>query len=210
VHAGFCESPGVRFPRATLLVVLVHGTRDHAEGLREKVAAVLSPMGLRLSEEKTGVAHIDEGFSFLGFRIQRKRQRGGRRHHVYTYPSKDALASVKRKVRTITRQGTNLSLAVLLHRVNPVLRGWTTFFRHGASKTTFNYLSAFSWRRVVCWLRHKHPRASWKKLRRSYLPGWRPTEGKTVLYNTAAVAVTRYRYRKHIPSPWEQAQRATG
>jgi RNA-directed DNA polymerase len=191
-------------------VVLVSGTRDHAEGLREEVAAVLSPMGLRLSEEKTGVAHIDEGFCFLGFRIQRKRQRGGHRRHVYTYPSKDALASVKRKVRALTRQGTNLSLAVLLHQVNQVLRGWTSFFRHGASKTTFNYLAAFAWRRVVCWLRHKHPRASWKKLRRSYLPGWRPTEGEAVLFDASAVTVTRYRYRKHIPSPWEQPQRAVG
>ena len=48
------------------------GTRSHAEGLREEVAAVLPPMGLRLSESKTRIVPIDEGFDFLGFRIQRQ------------------------------------------------------------------------------------------------------------------------------------------
>ena len=56
----------------------------------------------------------------------------------------------------MTRGATNQSLAVLLHRLNPVLRGWTNYFRHGVSKATFDYLRAFTWRRVVCWLRHKH------------------------------------------------------
>ena len=140
-------------------VVLVAGTRAHAEALRDEVAAVLAPMGLRLSEEKTRIVHIDEGFDFLGFRIQRQPKRGTGKRFVYTYPSKKALASVKAKVRALTRGATNHPLAVLLHRLNPVLRGWTNYFRHGVSKATFSYLRAFTWRRVVCWLRHKHRRA---------------------------------------------------
>ena len=55
-------------------VVIVAGTKAHAEGLRAEVAAVLAPMGLRLSEHKTLTAHIDEGFEFLGWRIQRQTQ----------------------------------------------------------------------------------------------------------------------------------------
>ena len=47
-------------------VVMVHGTRNDAEALRSEVASVLGPMGLRLSETKTRVSHIDEGFDFLG------------------------------------------------------------------------------------------------------------------------------------------------
>ena len=159
-------------------VVLVAGSRAHAEALREEVAAVLAPMGLRLSEAKTRIAHIDEGFDFLGFRIQRHPKRGTGKRYVYTYPSKKALAAVKAKVRTLTRQGTNQPLAVLLRQLNPVLRGWTNYFRHGVSKATFDYLRAFTWRRVVGWLRRKHPRANWKWLRRRYLPRWWPTDGR--------------------------------
>ena len=46
-------------------VVMVSGTKAHAEGLRDQVAAVLFTVGLRLSEEKTMTVHIDEGFDFL-------------------------------------------------------------------------------------------------------------------------------------------------
>ena len=184
-------------------VVLLTGTRQHVEALRPEVAAVLAPMGLRLSAEKTIITHIDKGFDFLGFHIQRKIKEGTQRRALYTYPSKTALASVKAKVRTLTQGNTNQTLANLLQRVNPVLRGWANYFRHGVSSRTFDYLNAFSWRRVVNWLRAKHRRANWKWLRRRYLPGWRPTDGQASLLNPATIPITRYRYRgARIPTPW--------
>jgi len=185
-------------------VVLVAGTRPHAEALRDEAAAVLATMGLRLSVEKTRIAHIDEGFDFLGRHIQRHTKRGTKQQHVYTYPSRRALDSIKDKVRTATqRTTTNQSLADLCGRLNPALRGWTTHFRHDVSKATFSYLQAFVWKRTVRWLRKKHPHASWKHLRRHYLPDWWPTEGERTLFNPSAVPVTRYRYRgDRIPSPW--------
>ena len=158
-------------------VVMVSGTKAHAEGLKDEVAAVLAPMGLRLSEEKTTIVHIDEGFDFLGFRIQRRQQRGSNKAFVYTWPSKKALASIKAKVKAITRQGTNKPLSDLLRQLNSALRGWTTYFRHGASKATFGYLSHYTWFRVIRWLRRKYRHATWKQLRRRYLGnGWWPSK----------------------------------
>lgn len=190
-------------------VVLVKGTQAHAEAIIAEVAAVLAPMGLRLSQTKTRITHIDEGFDFLGFRIQRKRQRGSTRDYVYTYPAKKALASVKARVRTLTAGRTHQPLRELLHHLNLILQGWTNYFRHGASKQTFNYLRAFVWQRVVAWLRRKHTRISWKELRRRYLPGWWPTQDTVRLLNPGAVRVTRYRYRgARIPTPWASAAQA--
>lgn len=105
------------------------------------MAGVLSPMGLRLSEEKTTIVHIDEGFDFLGFRIQRQTKRGSNRQVVYTWPSRKSLDSIMAKVKAISQQGTHQSLANLLNLINPVLRGWTNYFRHGVSKATFHYLN---------------------------------------------------------------------
>ena len=130
--------------------------------LREQVAGVLATVGLRLSAEKTTICHIDEGFDFLGWRIQRHQQRGGHRRYVYTYPSRKALAAVKAKVRAVTGQTTNQSLGLMLLRLNWVLRGWAYYFRHGASSKTFAYLDAFAWRRVIRWLCRKHPRTGWR------------------------------------------------
>jgi RNA-directed DNA polymerase len=186
-------------------VVMVNGTGEHAEALREEMSAVLTPLGLRLSEEKTRTVHIEEGFDFLGFRIQRQPKRGSGKPTVYTYPSKKALASITGKVKTISRQNMNQPLAVLLHRLAPVLRGWVNYFRHGTSKATFDYLRHYAWRRVIVWLRRKHPRATWKWLRRHHLPGWWPTDGATRLFDPMTVPVTRYRYRAaNIPTPWQR------
>jgi hypothetical protein len=50
-------------------VICVAGNREHAEALVTETARVLRPIGLTLSEEKTRITHIDEGFDFLGWRI---------------------------------------------------------------------------------------------------------------------------------------------
>jgi RNA-directed DNA polymerase len=108
------------------------------------------------------------------------------------------------KVKKITRSDYNHLLGQLLHRLNPVLRGWCAYFRSGVSSRTFNYLRAYTWRRVVRWLRRKHRKTSWRWLRRRYLPGWWPTHGTTELFNPGGVSITRYRYRcKNIPTPWQ-------
>jgi hypothetical protein len=75
-------------------LLMVSGTREHAEDVRVQALTVLAPMGLRLSEEKTKITHIDEGLDFLGWRIQRHRKRGTNRYYVYTYPSRKALRAV--------------------------------------------------------------------------------------------------------------------
>ncbi|HWC11118.1 MAG TPA: group II intron reverse transcriptase/maturase [Acidimicrobiales bacterium] len=187
-------------------VVMVAGTRADTEALRVEVAAVIRPMGLRLSEEKTVITHIEQGFDFLGWRIQRQRKRGAVKRYTYTFPSKDSLARVKAKVRTLTRGGTNVPLKVLLYRLNPVLRGWTNYFRPGSSSQTFGYLGHISWWRVVLWLRRKHPRSNWKQLRARYHLWSGISDGDVALFNPESVGTTRYRYRgARIPSPWSRA-----
>ncbi len=187
--------------------LVVSGTRADAEALREEIAGVLSTMGLRLSQEKTLITHIDEGLDFLGWHIQRRRKRGTSRSYVYTYPSRKAVKAVTGKVKTRCRQNTNLPLAALLRQLNPVLRGWTAHFRSGVSSIAFGYLRAFTWRQVVRWLRRKHRGITWRELRRRFcINGWWPADGEVIMFNPGAVRTTRYRYRgTTIPSPWPSA-----
>lgn len=184
-------------------VVMVSGSRAHAEQLRGEVAATLAPMGLRLSHAKTRVVHLDEGLDFLGFRIQRKRKRGHTKHYVYTYPSRKAVMAIKAKVRALTNMSAFPTLSALLSRLNSTLRGWAVYFQHGVCKRTFSAIGAFAWRRVIRWLRKRHRRASWASILRRFLPGWVPTEAGFSLFNPVTVPVTRYRYRgNRIPNPW--------
>ncbi len=184
-------------------VVMVHGSRADAEALWDEVAAVLAPMGLRLSVEKSRVCHVDDGLDFLGFRIQRKVKPGTTKKYVYTWPSKKALASIVGKVRMLTRRRRHRTLADLLHHLTPVLRGWCDYFRHGVSKRTFSYLGYYTWWKVVTWMRKRHHGLGWGVFHRRFLPDWQVNDGTATLFRPDTVEVTRYRYRgAKIDTPW--------
>ena len=135
-------------------VLMVHGERRHAEALREEVAAVLAPLGLRLAPEKTRVVHIDEGFDFLGFTIRRMRKRGTQKYYVYTKPSKKAIQAIKDKVKAKTYRSTrNMDLDELIASLNRSLAGWANYFRHGVSKAVFSTVDNHAWNRLMRWIR---------------------------------------------------------
>ena len=191
-------------------VVMVNGTPDHAQALWGEIESVLAGIGLRLAPEKTRIAHIDEGFDFLGFRVQRHRQWGSERRHVYSYPSKKSRATIRRKVKAITAYPmTGLPARAVLTRVGQVTRGWAYYFRHGASKAAFLDLENYVWHRTWTWLRNKHPKRNAKWIARHYYPraphgalGFPETDGIR-LFRPGSVPITRYRYRgQYIPAPW--------
>jgi RNA-directed DNA polymerase len=192
----------VRF--ADDLVVCVNGTREQAEALLGTLDQRVQAIGLRLKPEKTGITHIDEGFVFLGQRIIRKPK--GPKRYVYTFVCDEALASIMRKVKALTGRSTrNLALADLLRALNRLLRGWTAYFRYASAKRTFSYLGYYAWRRVVGWLRKKHPSWTWKQIRRRYFGKDRLQEQGIVLFNPAGVRVERYVYRgAQITTPWNE------
>ena len=185
-------------------ILLVRATGRTPRRYARRPAAVLAPMGLRLSTEKTKITHIDEGLDFLGWRIQRHRKRGTDRASSTPTPARRPSARSRGKVRTLSRLNKNLPLEVLLHTLNPVLRGWSTYFQPGVSSATFRFLRAFAWRRVIGWLRRKHLRMNWKRLRQRYCHGgWWPSDGNVALFDPGRMRTTRYRYRgAAIPTPW--------
>lgn len=190
-------------------VVMVNGQREDAEALWDEVGQVIAPMGLRLSVEKTRVVHIDEGFDFLGWRIQRRRW-GGRtgKRAVYTYPSKKALASIIDKVREWTRRAKHRTLSDLLRRLNPVLRGWCTYFRHGVSSRTFSYLDHYAFWRVFGWLRKRHAGLNKHTLVDRFMPNWVIKAGRIEMFRPQTLPIQRYRYRgTKIPTPWDSPNR---
>src|SRR5262245_18343974 len=165
-------------------LLMVSGTREHAEQMREHAAAVLAPVGLRLSAEKTKITHIDEGLDFLGWRIQRHRKRGTSRYYIYTYPSRKAVKAVTAKVKTIFRRNVNLPLQTLIRQLNPALRGWCAYFRPGVSAATFADLARYTRDRFWRWARRKHRRITVKTIRRRYCNGGRwPVTTETALLN---------------------------
>ena len=192
-------------------VVLVHGHRSDAETLREDIAQVLAPLGLRLSPAKTQVVHMSEGFDFLGFRIRWRRKRGTSQWYVYTFIADRPLKAVKAKIRAMTHRVSQANPRTILTRINQILRGWANYFRHAVCKHTLSNLKHFAEWRVIRWLRKLH-RWHWKQFRRRFTTAsgrWLPLSmNGIVLFNPASVTVTRYRYRGAIAAPWAKANHA--
>lgn len=181
----------VRF--ADDFVVLVHGTKEQAEALKAETADLLREhMKMELSPEKTLVTHVEHGFNFLGHRIRVKSKRG--KKTLLTYPTKESLMRVKEKVKRITSRATiPLNLGEILAQLNPVLRGWSSYYRYDAAKSTFAYLDYYTWNRVFRWLRKKHHKMSVKRMIARWCPDWEFRDGKTELFRVARVRVERYR-----------------
>jgi RNA-directed DNA polymerase len=187
-------------------VVLVNGTRQHTETLREAIAQVLAPIGLRLSEAKTQVIHMSEGFDFLGFRIQWRRKRGTDRWYVYTFIAKRPQRSLKAKIRHLTHRTSQQDLAVVLLNLNNATHGWANYFRHAVAKHVFRKMDDIAWWRIVRMLQARH-HWNWTDVRRrltSPTGRWLPITADGIsLRKISAIPVTRYRYRgTAIPNPW--------
>ena len=193
-------------------VVLVHGDLADVEALREEVADVLAPLGLRLSQAKTRILHMSDGLDFLGFRIQWRRKRGTTKWYVYTLIADRPIRSLKDKIRALTSRLSQQPPRTVLIRLNQIMRGWSAYFRYAVAKHTMSSLENFVWHRVIRWLRKLH-RWNWRDVRRHHTgPNgrWvRPSADGIELFNLASVRISRYRYRGNtIPNPWTLANHA--
>jgi len=185
---------------------MVRGTEADVLELREEVARVLATIGLRLSEAKTRVTHIDRGFDFLGFRVQRKHKGGTDKWYVYTFAADRSIRAVKAKIRAITHRTSQRDLEDLLKQINKITQGWANYFRHAVVKHVYSAIDQVIWWRLARLLMRRH-RWGWKQFRArhtSQTGRWQPIRaGATELSPMAKVPVTRYRYRgSRISTPW--------
>jgi RNA-directed DNA polymerase len=188
-------------------LVMVSGDGEHAALARETVAAVLAPMGLRLSDAKTMITHIEAGLNSLGWSFQRHRKQGTTRHYAYTYPAKKPSRRSRPRSRRRAEQTSTDHCQLCCTDLTRCCAAGAPNFRPGVSSSTFQYLSKIAWYQVAKWIRRKHRRMTGKELRRRYCGGgWWPTRATGQLFDPGRVRVTRYRYRgTAIPTRWTTA-----
>jgi len=152
-------------------VVLVHGSREQADAEKDALAEHLrQTLGLELSAEKTRVTPITESFEFLGHRVRLK-WKSYHGYHASVEIPKAKAKDLRYRVKRLTgRSMTRLSLAQLLKRLNPILRGWGYFYRHcwGACEV-FGQIDHYTGMRLWRWLRKKHRGRGAKRLLARYL-----------------------------------------
>lgn len=123
-------------------------TKERAEMARSVAEAALAPLGLRLHPDKTRIVNLTrgtEGLDFLGFHNHMcESWNWPGRYYLQKWPSDRAMASIKAKVREMTdRRCGGMSLDAVVDRLNPVLRGWSGYFRHGNSLRKFSAIDQY-------------------------------------------------------------------
>ena len=128
------------------------------------VEKFLAARGLELSPTKTRVTQIDEGFDFLGVNI---RKFDGK---LLTQPSKKNVKAMLDKVRAEIKEHPQMRAGNLIVKLNPIIRGWANYHRHGASWRTFWrvdwQISQALWR----WARRRHRKKPVAWLAKKYYP----------------------------------------
>ncbi len=138
-------------------VVLCNGTKAEAQAMKEELGRVLSTMGLTLSEEKTKLTHITEGFQFLGYRIERSIGTKGEMVLKVLIP-RSAIKRFLHKVREITAPNTTSESAnAKIIAVNRLTRGWCQYYSCTSSTSQiFNKLNHEVFWEMAHWLGKKY------------------------------------------------------
>lgn len=125
-------------------VILVKGTKDQAEAVKEEVAFFLrDKLKLELSEAKTLVTPVEQGFDFLGFNIRKYQQ------VTLVKPSKKAMQKLRDKVKRITKEYFSMDINLGLMELNYALRGFGEYYRRVSAKEIFAKLDHFIWWHVL-------------------------------------------------------------
>ncbi|MFF2470418.1 group II intron reverse transcriptase/maturase [Streptomyces mirabilis] len=139
-------------------VAMCH-SREQAEQVKADLAAWLEPRGLRFNEDKTRVVHVEEGFSFLGFDIRRQVDRQGSGKLLIT-PSKESVKRLRKRLSADVRSMHGANAAAVVFRLNPVVRGWSAYYRSVVSSRIFTGLEHHVWHLTYRWARRSHPNKS--------------------------------------------------
>jgi RNA-directed DNA polymerase len=174
------------------------------------VKQFMAARGLELSDEKTRITHISEGFDFLG---QNVRKYNGK---LLIKPAKKSVKSLLSRVREIVKGNASATQAVVIQKLNPVIRGWAMYHRHIVAKAIFSSIDSHIWHVLWKWAMRRHPAkgAGWVKNRYFYTDGQRSwdfatkgslgsTTDRVQLFRAATISIARHVKIRALANPFD-------
>jgi RNA-directed DNA polymerase len=156
---------GVLVRYADDLVVMCH-RKGEAEAALVALRSILAELGLELKRAKTRIVHLregGEGLDFLGFHHRHVRMKQERFRHVHflaRWPSHQAMARARERIREITdRRRLRQPVGEIVRELNRFLRGWGGYFRYGHSAQHFDLISLYALERLARFVAKRHSRA---------------------------------------------------
>lgn len=152
----------VNFIRYADDFIVTANSKEVALDVKKIIADFLSTRGLTLSEEKTRVTFISEGFDFLGWNF---RKYNGK---LLIKPSKSSCKNIADKIRLLIKTHRAVAQDDLINILNPVIRGWCNYHRSMVAKESFKNLDSVLFTALWKWARHRHPMKSCQWIKDKY------------------------------------------
>jgi RNA-directed DNA polymerase len=183
-------------------VVLCNGTKTQAEEMREELYIFLKTnLRLELSKEKTRITHLNDGFKFLGFWIQRAKGHNGMKTKV-TIPE-EARAKFKAKIELALAPASHQdSVASKILALNRLIGGWCRYYQYTSrAAAQFNNMDSYPFWGMAHWLGRKFQVSMPDVLKRFARDNTLGTE-KLRLSRLTDFPTTQYKQRFLKPNPY--------
>lgn len=175
--------------------------------VRPRLRAFLAERGLTLSESKTTITHVTDGFDFLGWHV---RWRGGM---LLTEPSKKNVGRFLDKVRVTLRSMRTARQADVIAKLNPILRGWAGYHQSQMSTRTFAKADHQIWQALWRWACRRHPNKGRRWIKARY---FRRIENRDWLFadkDQMLLTLTSFHKKRHVKidgkrNPYDPADEA--
>lgn len=130
------------------------------------VEQFMKERGLTLSQEKTLITHIEDGFDFLG---QHLRKYNGK---LLIKPSKKNIHTFLEGIRKIMKENKQATAGNLIAQLNPKIRGWANYHRHVVSSETFQKVDHAIFQALWQWAKRRHPHKPHTWIRKKYFQSY--------------------------------------
>lgn len=200
----------VHFIRYADDFVVTAKDKETLEAIKQYIVAFLAKRGLILSETKTKITHIKEGFDFLS---QNVRKYNGK---LLITPSKKSIQTIKKKIDVTIDKNQTRSPLLLIGKLNPILRGWANYHKGIVASKTFGDIHSYLFKKLWQWAKRRHPNKSKYWIKAKYFvevknSKWnffaKINERIITIFNISKVKIERHikiRGKAHLYDPkWE-------
>ena len=151
-----------------------------------EIEAFLSEIGLEISQEKSKITNIEDGFDFLGFNIRKYKGK------LLIKPSKGSIKTFLTEIRRIIKANSTAKTENLIRLLNPKITGWVNYFRNVVSSRVFTYVDHQIFKAIWRWMKRRHPHQNKVWIIKKYFKRYR-------LSNNRFCAIVKDKDGKNMP-----------
>lgn len=173
-----CNTEKVNLTRYADDLIITAKSKETALKVKILLVKFLNKRGLELSEEKTKITNINNGFDFLGWTFRKFRG------ILLIKPSEESINRLNEKVGTIIHKAKAWKQVNLIQKINPILRGWANYHRHVVSKEVFSRQIHILWNQLYAWAKRRHHDKAKQWIKDKY---WHRENGRDWIFKTEEI-----------------------